>query len=43
MVLEQLGRIDDAKKVLTDGIEQARKAGNPHALSEMEGVLHGLD
>jgi tetratricopeptide (TPR) repeat protein len=41
-ILDQLGRIDEARAVLTTGIEQARKVGNTHALSEMEGVLNGL-
>lgn len=41
-ILDQLGRIEEARSVLTVGIEQARKSGNSHALSEMEGVLNGL-
>ncbi len=43
MILEKVGRIDEARAVLTTGIEQARKAGNTHALSEMEGALSNLD
>jgi tetratricopeptide (TPR) repeat protein len=43
MLLEKLGRIDEARDVLTRGIEKARDAGNSHALGEMQGVLAGLD
>jgi len=43
MVLEQLGRIDDARRVLTEGVGQAKKAGNAHALSEIQDALAGLD
>jgi tetratricopeptide (TPR) repeat protein len=43
LMLEKLGRIDEARSVLTTGIEQARRAGNAHALSEMEGALSNLD
>jgi Flp pilus assembly protein TadD len=43
MVLEQLGRTDEARQAFTQGIEQARKAGNGHALSELESALNGLD
>ena len=32
-------RLDDAKKMLGDGIASARRTGNMHAQSEMEGLL----
>jgi predicted Zn-dependent protease len=35
-------RIDDAKKMLTDGIASARRTGNLHAQSEMEAMLAEL-
>jgi tetratricopeptide (TPR) repeat protein len=40
--LAKLGREDEAKKMLTDGIASARRTGNGHALSEMEGMLAEL-
>jgi len=43
MILEQLGRIEEARTLLTEGVEQARRAGNTHALGEIQGVLSGLD
>ena len=43
MLLDQLGLVDEARTVLTQGIERAREAGNAHALGEMQGVLDGLD
>jgi cytochrome c-type biogenesis protein CcmH/NrfG len=43
MLLDQLALVDEARTVLTQGIEQARAAGNAHALGEMQGVLAGLD
>ena len=43
MLLDQLGLVDEARAVLTAGIERAREAGNAHALGEMQGVLDGLD
>jgi hypothetical protein len=43
MLLDQLGLMDEARTVLTTGIERAREAGNTHALGEMQGVLDGLD
>ena len=43
MLLDQMGRIDEAREVLTTGIEKARETGNSHALGEMQGVLSGLD
>lgn len=43
MVLDHLGRIDEAKAIYTQGIDQARRAGNAHALSELEGALRNLE
>jgi Tfp pilus assembly protein PilF len=40
--LAKSGREDDAKKMLTDGIASAKRTGNGHALSEMEGMLEEL-
>ncbi len=37
--LERMGRTPEAKKLLQDGIEAARRTGNRHALSEMTGML----
>jgi predicted Zn-dependent protease len=35
-------RIEEAKKMLVDGIASATRTGNNHALSEMEGLLGDL-
>ena len=35
-------RVTDAKKMLQDGIASARRTGNLHAQSEMEGLLAEL-
>jgi predicted Zn-dependent protease len=35
-------RIEEAKKMLVDGIASATRTGNSHALSEMEGLLGEL-
>ncbi len=40
--LAKSGREDEAKKMLTDGIASAKRTGNGHALSEMEGMLAEL-
>lgn len=40
--LAKSGREDEAKKMLTDGIASARRTGNGHAFSEMEGMLTEL-
>jgi len=40
--LARAERIDEAKKMLTDGITSARRAGNTHAQSEMEAMLAEL-
>jgi len=37
--LVQAQRVDDAKKMLNDGIASARRTGNLHAQSEMEAML----
>src|SRR5215831_12413872 len=41
--LERAGRTSEAKKMLGDGIEAAKRAGNKHALQEMSGMLEELD
>ena len=38
-LLTRLGRKDEARKILSDGVAAARKAGNTHAQSEMEIAL----
>jgi tetratricopeptide (TPR) repeat protein len=40
--LARAERIDDAKKMLQDGIASARRTGNLHAQSEMEAMLEEL-
>ena len=40
--LTRLGRIEDARAVLRDGIEQARAQGNSHAAGEMSEFLANL-
>jgi tetratricopeptide (TPR) repeat protein len=40
--LARAQRVDDAKKMLTDGIASARRTGNLHAQSEMEAMLTEL-
>lgn len=37
-----LGRTDDARAWGTEGVAQAKKKGDSHALSELEGVLGTL-
>jgi len=41
-VLSELKRIEEAKAVLTRGIAVAQKAGNGHALGEMQQALDAL-
>jgi hypothetical protein len=41
-LLAKQSRPDDAREVLTRGIAAASKAGNAHALSEMESLLNEL-
>jgi tetratricopeptide (TPR) repeat protein len=40
--LEKAGRIDEAKRMLVDGISAARRTGNAHAQSEMTAMLDSL-
>jgi tetratricopeptide (TPR) repeat protein len=40
--LTRAERIDDARKMLSDGIAVARRTGNLHAQSEMESMLGEL-
>lgn len=41
-MLAKQSRNEDAREVLNQGIAAASKAGNGHALSEMETLLHDL-
>lgn len=38
-LLGQLGRLDEARKLLSDGIVVAQKAGDVHARDEMQAAL----
>ena len=40
--LAKAERVEEAKKMLGDGISSAKRTGNAHALSEMEGMLAEL-
>ena len=40
--LARAERIEEAKKMLNDGIASAKRTGNGHAQSEMEGMLAEL-
>lgn len=40
--LSAASRIDEAKKMLSDGIGSAKKTGNAHAQAEMEAMLSEL-
>ena len=40
--LAKADRIDEARKMLSDGITSAQRTGNAHAQSEMEGMLVDL-
>src|SRR6266852_378471 len=40
--LERTGRTSEAKKMLENGVEAAKRTGNKHALSEMSGMLEEL-
>src|SRR4029077_12527237 len=40
--LERNGRTAEARKMLENGVEAARRTGNKHALSEMSGMLEEL-
>jgi len=41
-LLARESRIEEARRVLSSGIEAATKAGNQHACSEMEALLNNL-
>jgi tetratricopeptide (TPR) repeat protein len=41
--LSRADKIEDAKKMLHDGIASARRTGNMHAQSEMEDMLSDLN
>jgi predicted Zn-dependent protease len=41
--LAKAGRNDEAKSQLKEGIASARRTGNQHALSEMQGMLDELE
>ena len=38
-----LGRNEEAKPILQAGVEATRQAGNPHAESEMQALLDGIE
>jgi len=40
--LAKVDRVDEARKMLGDGIVSAKRTGNGHAQSEMEGMLADL-
>ena len=40
--LASANRVDEAKKMLVDGISSARRSGNTHAQSEMTAMLEEL-
>ncbi len=40
--LARVDRVSEAKKMLGDGIASAKRTGNSHAQSEMEGMLADL-
>lgn len=40
--LARVDRIEEAKKLLHDGIASAKRTGNSHAQAEMEGMLSEL-
>jgi cytochrome c-type biogenesis protein CcmH/NrfG len=41
-MLMEAGRTDEARKFFEDGITTARRAGNQHAASEMQGILDAI-
>jgi hypothetical protein len=41
--LLRMGRTDEAKAILTNGIEQAQWAGDLHAAEEMQGLLGTIE
>ena len=40
--LERNGRTAEAKKMLENGVEAAKRTGNKHAMSEMAGMLEEI-
>jgi predicted Zn-dependent protease len=40
--LAKASRVEEAKKMLEEGMSSARRTGNGHALAEMEGMLGEL-
>jgi tetratricopeptide (TPR) repeat protein len=40
--LSRVGRLDEARKLLSDGIVVAQKAGDAHARDEMQAALNSL-
>ena len=40
--LARVDRVEEAKKLLQDGIASAQRTGNSHARAEMEGMLNEL-
>jgi len=41
--LERLGRVEEARQVYSSGLEAARRTGDRHAGSEIQGALDLLD
>lgn len=41
-LLARLGRLDEARKLLSDGIVVAQKSGDMHARDEMQSALNSL-
>ncbi len=41
--LLSVGRNEEAKPILQAGVEASRQAGNPHAESEMQALLDGIE
>lgn len=41
-LLGRLGRMDEARKLLSDGVVVAQKAGDMHARDEMQALLNSL-
>jgi hypothetical protein len=41
-LLSRLGRLDEARKLLSDGIVVAQKTGDSHARDEMQAALSSL-
>ena len=41
--LAKAGRVDEARKMLVEGIAAAQRKGDSHATSEMQGMLEQLE